>query len=183
MRAGRLRNRAAILSLGADLQPVDHGSRWVSIRAKDTGDVGQPSGLRSTALVEVRARYTSELQQGRYLRHGNRLLYIASAPRDPMGNRVEMVMSCAELTGQAATYHATGRQSQPCRVHISYSAPYLDELGQVVDYRTRAEVALIEVGRVQVGDQLRLGDEHYAVIGIAAEGDDGVVRGLWLERN
>ena len=53
----------------------------------------------------------------------------------------------------------------------------------MVDYRTRAEVALIEVGRVQVGDQLRLGDEHYAVIGIAAEGDDGVVRGLWLERN
>lgn len=183
MRAGRLRHRAAILSLGADLQPVDHGSRWVSIRAKDNGDVTAPTGLRSTALVEVRARYTSELQQGRYLRHGNRLLYIASAPRDPMGNRVEMVMSCAELTGQAATYHAAGRQPQPCRVHISYSAPYLDELGQVVDYRTRAEVALIEVGRVQVGDQLRLGEEHYAVIGIPAEGDDGVVRGLWLERN
>ena len=182
MRLGRLDKRAQILSLSADLCAVDHGSRWVGIRAKDTGDVGQPSGLRSTALVEVRARYTSELQQGRYLRHGNRLLYIASAPRDPMGNRVEMVMSCTELTGQAATYHATGRQPQPCRVHISYSAPYLDELGQVVDYRTRAEVALIEVGRPQVDDQLQVGSDTYVVIQYASETDDGVVRGLWLER-
>ena len=95
MRLGRLDKRATILSLSADLCMRDHGSRWVSIRAKEVGDVSQATGLRSPGLVEVRARYTTELQQGRYLRNGNRLLYIASAPRDPMGTRAEMVMSCA----------------------------------------------------------------------------------------
>lgn len=182
MRLGRLDKRAQILSLSADLCEVDHGSRWVSIRAKDTGDFGQPSGLRSTALVEVRARYSDELQQGRYLRSGSRLLYIASAPRDPMGTRAELVLSCAELIGQSAQYHPAERPPVACRVHLTHEAPYLDDTGQVTDYRTRAEVAIIEVGRPQVDDLLIIAGARYAVIAYADDTDDGVVRGLWLER-
>ena len=181
MRLGRLDKRAQILSLSADLCPLDHGSRWVSIRAKDTGDVAQPTGLRSTALVEVRARFSDELQQGRYLRNGNRLLYIASAPRDPMGTRAELVLSCAELVGQVAEYRPQGGVPVACRVHLTHSAPYLDDLGQVTDYKTRAEVAVIEVGRPEEGDQLLIAGALYNVIAYARDSDDGVVRGLWLE--
>lgn len=181
MRAGALDQRATILSLSADLCPVEHGARWVSIRAKDAGDVAAPAGLRSTGLVEVRARYTSELQQGRYLRNGNRLLYIASAPRDPMGTKAEMVMSCAELVGQPAEYRPQSGVPVECRVHLSHQAPYLDDLGQVTDYKTRAEVAVIEVGRPEEGDQLLIAGTLYNVIAYARDSDDGVVRGLWLE--
>lgn len=181
MRAGALDHRATILSLSADLCPVEHGARWVSIRAKDTGDVTAPAGLRSTGLVEVRARYTSELQQGRYLRNGNRLLYIASAPRDPMGTRAEMVMSCAELVGQCAEYRPQSGMPVACRVHLAHLAPYLDDMGQVTDYKTKAEVAVIEVGRPEEGDQLLIAGALYNVIGYARDSDDGVVRGLWLE--
>lgn len=181
MRAGSLDRRAQILSLSADLAPVDHGSRWVSIRAKDTGDVTQPTGLRSTALVEVRARFSDELQQGRYLRNGDRLLYIASAPRDPMGTRAELVLSCAELVGQPAEYRPQGGVPVACRVYLTHSAPYLDDLGRVTDYKTKAEVAVIEVGRPEEGDQLLIASTLYNVIAYARDSDDGVVRGLWLE--
>lgn len=182
MRAGSLRHRTTILSLSADLSPVDHGARWVSIRAKDAGDVAAPAGLRSTGLVEVRARYTSELQQGRYLLNGNRLLYIASAPRDPMGTRAEMVMSCAELVGQAAEYRPAIGLPIACRVHLTHQAPYRDEMGQATDYRTRAEVAIIEVGRPEAGDQVLVEGVLYNVDAYADETDDGVVRGLWLDK-
>lgn len=181
MRAGNLRHRATILSLSADLSPVDHGSRWVSLRAKDAGDVTAPTGLRSTALVELRARFTTELQQGRYLRNGNRLLYIASAPRDPMGTRAELVLSCAELVGQVAEYRPQGGVPVACRVHLTHSAPYLDDNGQVTDYKTKAEVAVLEVGRPEEGDQLLIAGTLYNVIAYARDSDDGVVRGLWLE--
>jgi hypothetical protein len=181
MEPGKLNQRATILSLSAALAAIDHGSRWVSIRAKDVGDVAAPVGLRSTGLVEVRARYTTELEQGRYLRNGNRLLYIASAPRDPMGTRAELVMSCAELVGQAAEYRPQSGVPVACRVHLTHLAPYLDDLGQVTDYKTKAEVAVIEVGRPQEGDQLLIAGTLYNVIGYARDSDDGVVRGLWLE--
>lgn len=68
-----------------------------------------------------------------------------------------------------------------CRVLLTHGAPYLDDLGQVTDYRTRAEVALIEVGRPQVDDRLLVGDTLYTVIAYASDTDDGVVRGLWVE--
>lgn len=181
MRAGTLRNRAQVLSLSADLSIVSHGIRWVSFRSKAAGDAQQVSGLRASAMVEVRARFNEELQQGRYLRHGSRLLYIASAPRDPMGTRTELVMSCDELVGQQAEYRPQGGVSVPCRVHLMHLAPYLDELGRVTDYKTRAEVAVIEVGRPQEDDQLLIAGTLFNVIAYANNTDDGVVRGLWLE--
>lgn len=180
MRAGNLRHRAEVLSLGVDLSPVSHGSRWTSIRAKDAADAPAATGLRSPAMVEVRARYSTELIQGRYLRHGLRLLHITGV-RDPLGTRAELVLSCDELIGEAAAYTPAGGTPIACRVHLTHNAPYLDELGQVTDYRTRAEVALIEVGRPQVDDQLLVAGTLYTVIAYADETDDGVVRGLWLE--
>ena len=41
--------------------------------------------------------------------------------------------------------------------------------------------ALIEVGRLQVDDQLQVGGVLYNVIDYADESDDGIVRGLWLQ--
>jgi head-tail adaptor len=179
MQPGKLRNRAEILSLDASLAPVGHGSRWVGIRAKETGDVPAATGLRSRAMIEVRARYSADLLAGRYLKNGARLLHITSA-RDPMGDRAELVLSCDELVGEVAEYRPDGLPPVACRVHLTHSAPYLDDMGQVTDYRTRAEVALIEVGRPQVDDQLEIGGQLYSVIAYADESDDGVVRGLWL---
>lgn len=180
MRAGNLRHRAELLSLAADLSPVSHGSRWFAIRAKEAADSPAPTGLRSPAMVEVRARYSAELLQGRYLRHGSRLFAITGV-RDPMGTRAELVLSCDELIGDAATYTPAGGDPVACRALLIHGAHYLDEQGQVTDYRTRAEVALIEVGRPQVDDQLQLGATTYTVIAYADDTDDGVVRGLWLE--
>ncbi|MFF6557878.1 hypothetical protein ACET39_31950, partial [Pseudomonas aeruginosa] len=60
--------------------------------------------------------------------------------------------------------------------------PWLDENGQATAYRIRAEVALIETGRVQVGDLLEVDRVRYYVVDYADGTDDGFVRGLWLER-
>ena len=181
MRAGSLRHRAEILSLGVDLTQASHGSRWVGIRAKDAADAPAASSLRTRAMVEVRARANADLVPGRYLLSGSRLLHITSV-RDPMGTGAEVVLSCDELIGQPCQYLPAGSTAKACRVHLTHQAPWLDELGQVTDYKTRAEVALIEVGRPQVDDQLQIGSDTYVVIQYASETDDGVVRGLWLER-
>lgn len=98
-----------------------------------------------------------------------------------MGAKAELVMSCAELVGQPAEYRPQAGVPVPCRVHLAHEAPYLDDMGQVVDYKTRAEVAVIEVGRPQVDDQLLIAGTLYNVIQYARDSDDGVVRGLWLE--
>lgn len=183
MRAGNLRHRATILSLSADLSPVDHGSRWVSLRAKDAGDVTAPTGLRSAGLVEVRARYTSELQQGRYLRNGNRLLYIASAPRDPMGTKAEMVMSCAELVGAPAAFIAqVGAAPLPCRAFMVYEVERPGQFAGVVEYVTQLEAAVIEVGRPQPGAVFEVDGVAWRVAGLVEGEDDRVVRRMWVKR-
>ncbi|WP_324730979.1 head-tail adaptor protein [Pseudomonas paeninsulae] len=179
MRLGNLNQRAEILSQAADLSVVEHGARWVGIRAKEAGDVPAAAGLRTRAMIEVRARFSDLLTAGRYLRNGSRLLHITSA-RDPMGDRAELVLSCDELVGEVAEYRPDGGAPVACRVHLTQQAPYLDDLGQVTDYRTKAEAALIEVGRPQVDDQLMVGAQLYSVTAYADESDDGVVRGLWL---
>lgn len=176
MRAGSLNMRAEVLELDPDCAVRPVMRRWVSLRAKDAGDVAAPSGLRSAGMVEVRGWFSGEYQAGRYIRIGDRLLVIAD-PRDPMGNGAEIVVSCYELTGQPATYNG-----KACRVHLAHNAPWLDDMGQVTAYKTRAEVALIETGRVQVGDQLIVSGTTYNVIAYADDSDDGIVRGLWLEQ-
>lgn len=179
MRLGKLNQRAEILSLNASLVTISHGSRWVGIRSRDADDVPAASGLRTRAMIQIRARYSDLLTAGRYLRSGSRLFSVTSA-RDPMGSRAELVLSCDELVGEMAEYRPDGGAPLSCRVHLTHSAPYLDDMGQVTDYRTRAEVALIEVGRPQVDDQLMIGADLYSVIAYADDSDDGIVRGLWL---
>lgn len=181
MRAGALRDCAEIVGLTADLTRVSFGSYWVGIRAKEAADVPAASGLRTNAMIDVRAWANPELLPGRYLVAGQRLLHITSS-RDPMGTGTELVISCEELIGEPAQYRPVGAQPVACRVHLTHSAPYLDELGQVTDYKTKAEVALIEVGRPQVDEQLQIGADLYCIIGYARDTDDGVVRGLWLAR-
>ncbi|WP_236574647.1 hypothetical protein [Pseudomonas sp. OF001] len=175
-----MRHRVEVLSLSADLAPVSHGSRWASIRAKEAADAPAATGLRSPAMIEVRARYSAELIQGRYLRSGPRLLHITGA-RDPLGTGAELVLSCHELIGLPGEHRPLDGAPAACRAHLTHNAPYLDDMGQVTDYRTRAEVALLEIGRPQVDDQLLVAGTLYTITGYADETDDGVVRGLWLE--
>ena len=181
MRAGELRYRATLLQLTADLCAQDLGQVWLGIQSKDAADVPAAAGLRSAAKVDIRARFSARLTQGRYLRHGDRLFQITSS-RDPLGNRAELRISADEFVGDPAIYRPSERPSIECRVHLTHDAPHADEFGKVTDYRTRAEVALIEVGRPEEGDRLTVDGVTYNVIGYADDSDDGVVRGLWLER-
>lgn len=181
MRAGELRHRAAVLELDAGLCPVELGRAWLGIHSKESADAPMQAGLRSRTPVEIRARYSSLLQVGRYIIHDARLLHITSV-RDPVGTRAELRITADEFTGAAADYHPAEGPHKCCRVYLAHEAPWLDERGVVTDYKTRAEVALIEVGRPQVGDRLTVGGTTYTIVGYADETDDGVVRGLWLER-
>lgn len=180
MRAGRLDTPATLLELTADLCVSDLGWIWTGIRAKDAGDVAFPTGLRNPGRVEIRAWWDGRLVQGRYLRAGERLFHIDSA-RDVMGNRAGLVLTCTEFVGQPAEYRPDGAPPKCCRVFLRHQAPYRDEMGQATEYKTLAEVALIEVGRVQVDDQLLVAGTLYTVTDYADQTDDGVVRGLWLE--
>lgn len=180
MRLGRLDKRAQILELAPDMSVSCLATRWVGIRAKDAGDFPAPPGLRVRAMIEVRARYSDLLVQGRYLKCGSRLFRITSA-RDVMATKSDLVMSCDEFVGEPGEYRPDGFPPSPCRVHLTYEAPYFDDIGQVTCYKTRGEIALIEAGRIQTGEILSVSGIDYQVINYAADTDDGVVRGLWLD--
>lgn len=181
MRAGELRHRAEIVELNPNLVPTVVGGAWVGVIAKEAADVPMPSGLRNPAKIDIRARFSSKITAGRYLRVGQRLLHITSV-RDPLGNKAELRISADELIGQAAVLVPEVGEQRPCRVFLQYAAPVLDAMGQVVDYKTRAELALIEAGRAQPGDALHVGGLGYQVVDYDDSSDDGVVRGVWLER-
>lgn len=181
MRAGRLRHKAQIVTLGHDLSKTCHGTLWCGITAKDGAAPPMPSGLRTGARVDVRTRYTDKLQQGAYLLAGDRILHITSV-RDVTGKRAELVASCDEFIGQPAQYQSPERGQISCRVHLAHEAPFLNDFGQVTDYRTRAEVLVLEVGRPQVDDRITIAGQAYTVTQYANQTDDGVVRSLWLER-
>lgn len=181
MRAGRLNTPTDILVLGADLGVQVLDWIWTNIAAKDSADAPPATSLRSPAKVEVRAWWDDRLLPGRYLRAEGRLFHLDSV-RDVTGQQAELTLTATELIGQPASYTPAGGTAIACHVHLTHGAPYLDELGQVTDYRTRSEVALIEVGRPQVDDQLSVSGALYTVIAYAGETDDGVVRGLWLEK-
>jgi len=180
MRAGRLRHKAQIITLRHDLSHHCHGSIWCGITAKEGASPPMPSGLRTGARVDVRARYTDKLAQGVYLVSGQRILHVTSV-RDVAGKRAELTASCDEFVGQPAIYQQPGRSQKACRVHLQHSAPYLDELGQVTSYRTKADVLVLEVGRPQPDDIITVAGQRYIVTQYADNTDDGVVRGLWLD--
>jgi hypothetical protein len=181
MEVGRLNKRATILVLGADLVPSELGGVWLGIASKDAADIAAAPGVRSLARVDIRARYSDRLQQGRYLKHGDRLFYLTSV-RDPIGTKAELRCSADEFVGEPALRRTPGCPDAPCRIQLNYEAPYLDPDGQATSYRIRGEVVLIETGRVQVDDQFIVGAEIYNVIAYDESSDDGVVRAVWLER-
>lgn len=181
MRTGRLNTPTDIVYLGPDLRAYVLDWVWTNIAAKESSDAPAASGLRAFTKVEIRSWWDARLLQGRYLRSEGRLFYLDSV-RDFTGQRAELVMTATELVGDQAELRPVDCAPVSCRVHITHEAPYRDELGQVTSYRTRAEVALIETGRVQVDDQLLIAGTLYSVIAYADESDDGVVRGLWLEK-
>ncbi|MCY1305561.1 hypothetical protein D9M70_553730 [compost metagenome] len=89
-----------------------------------------------------------------------------------------MVITATEFVGERGEVRSEGMPSRPCRVFLTHETPYRDELGQAASYKSRAEVALIEAGRVQVDDQLLVGCDFYNVISYDDGSDDGIVRGL-----
>lgn len=180
MRAGRLRHKAQIITLGHNLRETCHGTVWCGITAKDGAAPPMPAGLRTGARVDVRARYTDRLQQGAYLLTGGRILHVTSV-RDVTGRRAELIASCDEFVGQAALYQSPMRGQISCRVHLTHEAPFLNDFGQITDYRTRAEVLVLEVGRPQVDDRITIAGTTYIVTQYAGGTDDGVVRSLWLQ--
>ncbi|YCH23154.1 hypothetical protein M1D96_06515 [Pseudomonas sp. D1-3] len=180
MRAGELRHRAEILALDAEIKPRCLGQSWFGIIAKESADPAFPTGLRNPAKIDIRARYNPALLQGRYLRHEQRLFHITSV-RDPLGNRAELRVTGEELIGEPAQLLPHGQAPRCVRVFLDYQSPWRDENGQVIDYRIRAEVALIEAGRVETDDKLKVGGVNYLVTAVPNDMDDGVVRNIWLE--
>lgn len=181
MRAGRLDTPADLIELDACLAPRKIDWLWCGIQTKETAEPPAASGLRAPAKITVRAWWDERLRPGRYLRADERLFLIDDV-RDFTGRRAEVAITCSELVGEPAEFRPAEGVPVACRVHLTHDAPYRDEMGQGTEYRTRAEVALIEVGRPQPDDQLKIGGALYTVIAYADDTDDGVVRGLWLEK-
>lgn len=180
MRAGRLNTPANLLELDAALASVQLDWLWCDIKTKEFVDAPYPTGLRNPAKVTIRAWWDARIRQGLYLEADGRLFHIDSA-RDFTGQRAELAITATEFVGEVATALPAEQPARPCRAFLVHEAPYRDELGQATSYKTRAEVALIEVGRLQVDDQLQVGGVLYNVIDYADESDDGIVRGLWLQ--
>ncbi|WP_371369960.1 hypothetical protein ACA097_09550 [Pseudomonas sp. QL9] len=182
MRAGNLRHRATVLALSDSLQPVEITRRWVGIRSKESGDAPAAAGLRASVRVEVRARFSSDLVAGRYLRHGARLLYINDA-RDFTGERAELLLSCEELVGLPATMTATpAAEPAACRVFLAHGVKRPAENVGLSAYSTQLEAALIEVGRPQVGAEFLVGGVTWRVTGLVDDDDDRIVRRMWVKK-
>lgn len=181
MNFGRLRDRADLLALtGNPPQPNVLGRLWCEIQTRERQDAPYPTGLRSNADVTVWMRYNAQALAGRYLRAGSRLLHIDD-PRDPDGKRSALVLSCTELTGLPGIYRPAGGGEILLRVFLKFQIAVVNEAARRTDYRTQAEIAIIEAGRPQVGAQLVVGGVTYEVTGLAENGDDGIVRRLWVK--
>lgn len=181
MRAGRLNIPATLLSLTSELECQEIDWIWCGVQTKESTEPPYPSGLRNPAKVTIRAWCDDRLRQGRYLRAGDRLFHIDSV-RDFTGRQAEVAITATEFIGDPCEVRSAGMPPRQCRAFLAHEAPYRDELGQAASYKTRAEVALIEAGRVQVDDQMLVGCDLYNVISYDDGSDDGIVRGLWLDK-
>lgn len=170
-----------VLAMTGDLTAQRISTAWLSIRSQDSGGAPETTGLRSPVKLEIRGRYTTHIIRGRYIRRGPRLIYVEDA-RDPDDNRRDIVITGSALIGEPAVYRPKNGEPRPCRVFVNYLAPTIDDYGQTTDYRISAEVAIIETGRIQPYEQLEIAGITYDVTGYRGDTDDGVVRGLWLDR-
>lgn len=181
MNFGRLRNQAEVQALaGHPPRPSVLGRIWCEIQTRERQDAPYATGLRASADVTVWARYSSELVAGRYLRCGGRLLHIDS-PRDPDGRRSALVLSCTELVGEAGEYRPAAGGVFPVRVFLRFGVAVVNAAARRTDYRTQVEMALLEAGRPQPGDRLTVHGVSYEIMGLVEDGDDGIVRRLWVK--
>ncbi|WP_165668996.1 hypothetical protein [Metapseudomonas otitidis] len=181
MRSGRLNTPATLLSLGPDLHAVEIDWLWCGIQTKENAEPPPATGLRAPAKVTIRAWWDERIIRGRYLRTDDRL-FLLDDVRDFTGKRQELAITASELVGLPGQALVNGLAPRPCRVFLAFDVPFVNqEYAEAPILRTYAEVALIEAGRVEEGDQLEADGVRYTVLSLAKDRDDGVVRGLWLE--
>lgn len=181
MRSGRLNTPATLLHLGQDLQACEIDWLWCGIQTKENAEPPPATGLRAPAKVTIRAWWDERIIRGRYLRTEDRL-FLLDDVRDFTGKRQELAITASELVGLPGQALVSGLAPKPCRVFLAFDVPFVNqEYAEAPILRTYAEVALIEAGRVEEGDQLEADGVHYTVLSLARDRDDGVVRGLWLE--
>jgi hypothetical protein len=181
MRSGRLETPATLLHLGQDLQACEIDWLWCGIQTKENAEPPPATGLRAPAKVTIRAWWDERIIRGRYLRAEDRL-FLLDDVRDFTGKRQELAITASELVGLPGQALVSGLAPKPCRVFLAFDVPFVNqEYAEAPILRTYAEVALIEAGRVEEGDQLEADGVRYTVLSLAKDRDDGVVRGLWLE--
>ncbi|MCO7558065.1 hypothetical protein [Metapseudomonas otitidis] len=181
MRSGRLNTPATLLHLGQDLQACEIDWLWCGIQTKENAEPQPATGLRAPAKVTIRAWWDERIIRGRYLRTEDRL-FLLDDVRDFTGKRQELAITASELVGLPGQALVSGLAPRPCRVFLAFDVPFVNqEYAEAPILRTYAEVALIEAGRVEEGDQLVASGVRYTVLSLAKDRDDGVVRGLWLE--
>jgi len=179
MRSGKLNLRLAIYRLPLNtLTPALVATVWGSLRVKPAGAVSAQTGLRSPDLVEIRLRQPLAIVPGDYVLWDGRLFH-GYGLRDPDGRGTEWIVSAYELVGSSATYTPAGGTAVATRAFITHDSPYLTAATQRIDYRTRIELPLYEVGRAGPGGIVTVGGINYTLLGLADNGDDGVVRQYW----
>jgi hypothetical protein len=181
MRAGSLDTWCEVLELHpVTLAPQVVAAGWFSIRQRQTEykDV-QPTGLRNRASVIGRCWFDHEVLPGRYVRPENGRLFVIDAVRDPLNNQSELSLAITELIGERAVYRSGAQPGKPVRAFFDVDAPHLADSGRM-EYRHRIEVALIECGRPQPGDEIDLRGVTWVVREAVAQADNGILRDLWV---
>ena len=179
MRAGKLNSRMAFYRMPLDTRtPALIDTVWASLRVKQQGALPAQTGLRSGAALELRARQPLAVTAGDYALWKGRLFHLFDA-RDPDGKAAEWIFSAHELIGASATYTPAGGTAISTRAFVIHDSPYIAQFSQRIDYRTRIELPVFETGRAPPGGVATVGTVSYTLIGLADNGDDGVVRQYW----
>lgn len=184
VRAGRLKHRITIRQLVGD-PPVasDVVTIWgdiVDAGGSQTSDISPASGLRSPLPVIIYARYHMSVYVGLYAVYGGRLFYIDQVRNPEQANR-ELILSCTELAGETTVYTPSGGSPINTRGFLRQGVRFAGgEYSARADYNTQIELPIAEVGRARRGDGLTLRQVNYTVLGLDEEGDDGVVRRVWI---
>jgi hypothetical protein len=188
--AGKINHRVTLWRLPPDtLVPAKLTEVWASWRAKpDEGIVPgfqlarAPTGLLDPNTLEMRLRYRSDLQVGDYVTWDGRLAHIFSL-RDPNGKNAELIASCHEMIGHAATYTpAGGGTAIATRAFLNHDSPYIAQISQRIDYRVRIELPIFGVGRAAPQAKVTINTTTYTLLGLIEQGDDGTVRAYWGQK-
>jgi hypothetical protein len=174
MLAGKCRAIAMICDASADF-----GARRVDIRYQERQDAPAQQSMRTSSAVSVYSWDDPIFKAGRFMRiHDGRLLHIDTVRHLPRPR--DIVMSCTELVGESGSY-TSGGNSIACRIFLLLDAPTVGNRPGKTEYRTRAEVAVLEVGRPQPGDSLTVGGSTWSVMGLVDDQDDGLIRQMWVK--